>query len=268
MWIDSHCHLNHNRLLHLGGAAKVAERAGNAGINGILNICCRINDEFPQILETSRELDNVWCSIGTHPHDASSENEKTITLEKLMEMAQSDPKIVGIGETGLDYYYKHSSKEDQHDNFRKHLRACVKTGLPVIVHSRDAEEDTINIIREEGQGGKLTGVMHCFSSEKILAEAALELGFYVSFSGILTFKKSEELHEIAKEIPLAYLLVETDAPFLAPEPHRKEVNEPALVVHTGKVLAEIKGISEEKIATITKQNFFALFDKAGETYKA
>ncbi len=191
-----------------------------------------------------------------------SKNREIYTTDRIAELAVGNSKTVGIGETGLDYYYKHSSREDQRKNFRKHLRACTDTGMPVIVHSRDAEEDTTRILEEEGQGGRLRGVLHCFSSKRILAEKALDMGFYISFSGIITFKKSEELREIAKDIPLDRLLIETDAPFLTPEPYRKEINEPALVVHTGRKLAEIKEISEEDMATASRKNFFSLFDRA------
>ncbi len=262
MYIDSHCHLKHNRLLNLGGPVDVVKNAADAGVDGMLTICCRVSDEFPEVLATARQFENVWCTVGTHPHDASNEAEKAVTQEELVRLAQSDPKIVGIGETGLDYFYKHSTPEDQHENFRKHLRVCVETGLPVVVHSRDAEEDTLRLIREEGRGNNLTGVMHCFSSGRELAEGALEEGFYISFSGIVTFAKSEELRGIAKDIPLDRMLVETDAPFLAPEPHRGKINEPALMVHTGKLLAELHNISEEKMASITKENFFKLFKSA------
>lgn len=263
MWIDSHCHLNHERIEQMGGASVIARRAKDeADVEGILNICCRISDEFPELLDTTRTLDNAWCTIGTHPHEASDEKEIAISQEKLVEMALSDSRIVGIGETGLDFYYMHASRDAQEENFRKHLRACVETDMPVVVHSRDADDDTIRLISEESGGGKLRGVLHCFSSSRMLAEAAIDAGFFVSFSGILTFKKSGELRSIAKDIPLENLLLETDAPYLAPEPHRKKTNEPSLMVHTGKLLAEIKGVSEEEIASITKENFFRLFDRA------
>ncbi len=265
MWIDSHCHLNHERLLHLGGAAEVIARAAGSQVDGVLNVCCRVSDEFRDILDTTRSLSNTWCTLGTHPHEAGDEAEKSFTAEQLAAIASSDSAIIAIGETGLDYYYKFSSHEDQHANFRKHLRVCMETGLPVVVHSRDAEEDTIRLISEEGQGGDLRGVMHCFSSRRILAEKALDLGFYISFSGILTFKNSIELREIARDIPLDRLLLETDAPYLAPEPLRKAINEPALMVHTGRILAEIKHVSPERIAEVTSANFFNLFNRARET---
>lgn len=262
MWIDSHCHLIHNRLNNIGGPTQIIGNAKEAGIDAMLTICCDIAHEFPQVLALAREYTTVWCTIGTHPHDAGIEAEKAVTLDQLVELALSDPNIIGIGESGLDYFYKHSSVEDQQESFRKHIRACVETGLPLVVHARDADEDIIRIIREEGDGTNLKGVMHCFSSGRKLGEEALEFGFYISFSGIVTFAKSQELRDFAKDVPLDRLLVETDAPFLAPEPHRGKINEPALLIHTGKLLAVLHDIPVEALASYTTQNFFRLFDKA------
>lgn len=267
MYIDSHCHLIHNRLQKLGGPEQVVENAVDAGVEAMLTICCDIETEFPQVLNVARQFNNVWCSIGTHPHDAGKPEEKAYSLEKLIELATSDPKIIGIGETGLDYFYKHSPIEDQQESFRKHIRACLETGLPIIIHSRDAEEDLMRIVREEASGADLKGVMHCFSSSRAHGEDALDFGFYISFSGIVTFKNSEDLRDFAKAVPLDKMLVETDAPFLAPEPHRGQINEPALVVNTGKLLAGLHNVSEEKLAAVTKENFFTLFDKARDTYE-
>ncbi len=262
MYVDSHCHLIHKRLLNIGGPKQVVENAGDAGIEAMLTICCDIEHEFPEVLAVAREFDNVWCTIGTHPHDAGVEEEKAYSLEKLVELATSDPNIVGIGESGLDYFYKNSPVEDQKESFRKHIRACVETDLPLVVHARDADDDVIEIMREEGGNGKLRGVMHCFSSSRKLGEEALDLGFYISFSGIVTFKNSQDLRDFAKDVPLDKMLVETDAPFLAPEPHRGQINEPALMPHTARLLAELHGISEEEIAMHTKANFYELFNKA------
>lgn len=263
MWIDSHCHLNHEQLLPLGGAAYAVQEARSHDVSGMLSISCRIADEFDDILKIARSYKDVWCTIGTHPHDAGLVSEKTVSLSDLVLRAQSDLKIVGIGESGLDYYYMNSSIEDQQDSFRKHIRACLETGLPLVVHARDADEDIIRLLREEGAGSSdLTGVMHCFSSGENLALQALDLGFYISFSGILTFKKSEELRRIAKKVPTDRLLVETDAPFLSPEPYRGKVNRPAYVCHTGEVLAALHGMSPSKMAHQTTENFFRLFSKA------
>ncbi len=262
MYVDSHCHLNHKRLLQLGSSSEVIERAKDAGVDGMLTICCRIAEEFDDILTIARANDNVWCTIGTHPHDAGKPAEQAITQDDLVRMARSDAKIVGIGESGLDYFYKNSEPDDQKTNFRKHIRACIETGLPLVVHARDADDDIMQILREEGQGAKLKGVMHCFSSSRKMGEEALDFGFYISFSGIVTFAKSDELRDFAKIVPRDRILIETDAPYLAPEPHRGAINEPALVPHTCAKLAELHGVSVETMAKHASDNFFRLFDKA------
>lgn len=262
MWIDSHCHLNHEKIKPLGTPSDIVRRAKESGVEGMLTICCRIADEFPDVLNIARENKNVWCTVGTHPHDAGKETEQAVTLEALVKIARSDPKIIGIGESGLDYYYDHSPRDLQEISFRKHIRACMETGLPLIVHARDADEDIIRILKEEGAGRGLKGVMHCFSSGRKMAEDAVDFGFYISFSGILTFKQADELRAIARDVPMDRLLVETDAPYLAPVPHRGETNQPAYVAHTGAVLAGVKNISVDELAHMTKANFFRLFDKA------
>ena len=269
MWIDSHCHLNHERT---GGEAPeaIVARAKAAGVDGMLSICCEIEKELPSLLAVIKPMQNVWCSIGTHPHDAGVPAEKSITLEQLVKLAQSDDKIIGIGESGLDFYYNHSTPEDQETSFRKHIRACIETDMPLIVHARDADEDIMRVIRDENTkaGKKVRGVMHCFSSGAGLAENALAEGFYISFSGIVTFKKSTDLQDIAKTVPLDRILVETDAPFLAPEPYRGKTNEPAYVGHTGKFLAGLLNQNEQTIAARSKENFFTLFNKAKKTWTA
>ncbi len=268
MWIDSHCHLNHARNADGDNPSAIVARAKAGGVDGMLSICCEIASEFSSLLETVTPLDNVWCSIGTHPHDAGLEAEKEISQQELVRLANSNDKIIGIGESGLDYFYNHSAKEDQQNSFRKHIRAGIETDLPLIVHARDADDDIMQIIREENvnAGKKVQGVMHCFSSGPGLAKSALEEGFYISFSGIVTFKKSTELQDIAKTVPLDRILVETDAPFLAPEPYRGKTNEPAFVSHTGKFLAELLNIEESILAQKTKQNFFTLFNRAEKTW--
>jgi len=266
MWIDSHCHLTHERIRDFGSPEDLVRSAHQADVDGMLTISCQISGDFPDQLKTAKALDNVWCSIGTHPHDAGLEGEKAITLERLVEMARSDAKIIGIGESGLDYYYNNSTPEEQQASFRKHIRACLETDLPLIVHSRDAEKDTARIIREESAGQSLNGVMHCFSSKPTLAEDALDFGFYISFSGIVTFKAAEELRSIAASVPLDRMLVETDAPFLAPVPHRGRTNQPAYVSETGKFIAELRGMESEELAGITAQNFFTLFPRAKDTW--
>ena len=262
MLIDSHCHLNHDRLESIGGTETVVRNAHESGVGGMVTICCRISDEFPEVLDVARQYDHVWCTIGTHPHEASDAAEKSITQKNLVELAQSDSKIIGIGESGLDYFYKHSTVEDQQESFRKHIRACIEADLPLVVHSRDAEEDTMRIIREEGTGTRLKGVMHCFSSKPSMGFDALDFGFYISFSGIVTFPKSTELQEFAKQVPAERILIETDSPYLAPTPHRGKINQPALVKHTNDYLAQLRGINVDEMARISTENFFRLFDKA------
>ena len=262
MWIDSHCHLNHAKLAEIGTPDEIVKNANDAGIEGMLTICCRIADEFPEVLATAKKFQNVWCTAGTHPHDASKPGELAITQDQIVKLTKLDPKIVGIGETGLDYFYKHSTVEDQQTSFRKHIRACIESDMPMVVHARDADEDIIRIIREENGSNKLRGVMHCFSSGAKMAEEALDLGFYISFSGIVTFKTAIELQDIAKTVPLDRILVETDAPYLAPVPHRGKTNQPAYVLNTGKQLAALHNVSEEQIADHSKKNFFTLFNRA------
>jgi TatD DNase family protein len=262
MWIDSHCHLNHTKFKGIGSPEILVKNAYENGVEGMLTICCRIADEFSEVLATAKKFENVWGTVGTHPHDAGNPEEKAVKQDQLVKLALSDPKIIGIGETGLDYYYNNSTHEDQQQSFRKHIRACIESGLPMVVHARDADEDIIRIIREENGSGKLTGVMHCFSSGHKMAEEALELGFYLSFSGIVTFKQADELRDIARNVPLDRILVETDAPYLAPVPYRGQVNQPAYVSYTGKQLSELHNVSEEQLAKHSKDNFFKLFNKA------
>jgi TatD DNase family protein len=266
MWIDSHCHLTHERIRDLGSPETLITEAKEQGVDGMVTISCQITGDFPAQLQVAQNNDNVWCSIGTHPHDSGQDAEQAITQAELVSMANSDPNIVAIGESGLDYYYDNSPRDLQAISFRKHMRACIETGLPLIVHTRDADTNTMNMMIEEAGGSDnpkgLTGVMHCFSSGADLARKALDFGFYVSFSGIVTFKKATELQNIAKSVPLDRILVETDAPFLAPTPYRGKTNHPAYVVKTGEFLADLHGISPEDMARITKENFFNLFKKA------
>ncbi len=263
MLVDSHCHLDYPALAK--DREGVLARARQAGVERMINISTTKTD-FPAVLTTAEGYDDVFCSVGAHPHHVAEDGED-FTLQELIDHA-AHPKVVGIGETGLDYFYDHAPRDAQQESFRKHLRAAVAAKVPVIIHTRQAEEDTIKILREEGatgQGGKLTGVLHCFTSRRELAEEAVALGFYISLSGILTFKKSQELRDIARNVPMDRLLVETDAPFLAPEPFRGKICEPAHVANTAKVLAEIKGVSTDEIARQTTDNFFRLFTKVDRT---
>ena len=256
MLVDSHCHLEFPDFAPECEA--VIERARAAGIGHMLTISTRV-ERFDQIRSIAEQHADISCSLGTHPH--SAEEEQAVTTARLVEMARH-PKVVAIGETGLDYYYDNSPRDLQQEAFRRHIRAALETSLPVIVHTRDADADTIRILREEGQGSGLTGVIHCFSSSPQLAEEALDFGFYISFSGIVTFKKSEELRDTARKVPLERMLVETDAPFLAPTPKRGQRNEPAYVVHTAGVLAQLHGLHTEALAKRTTGNFFDLFRRA------
>jgi TatD DNase family protein len=256
MLIDSHCHLDFE---DFGSELpEVLARARRAGVGGMLTICTKIT-EFPAVCALAEAHHDLWCSVGIHPHEAASE--PATDAASLAELARH-PKVVGIGECGLDFYYEHSPRKRQADVFRAHAAAARKTGLPLIVHTRDADAETAEILAEESRAGALRGVIHCFSSGPELAEKALSLGFFLSFSGIVTFKKAEALREVAKSAPADRILVETDAPYLAPVPLRGKRNEPAYVVHTAGLIAELRGVTREALAAQTTQNFFRLFDKA------
>jgi TatD DNase family protein len=253
--VDSHCHLDFPD--YAGQLDAVVERARAAGVG----VCISIGTElkrFDGVKAVAEKFPNVWCSVGVHPHESEKE---LLDGEAALVREAGHAKVVGIGETGLDYYYEHSPRAPQQANFRFHAAAARKTGLPLIVHTRDADDDTIAILRDEMAKGAFTGLIHCFTGTQKLADAALELGFYISVSGIATFKNSGVLRDVIKTVPLERLLVETDAPFLAPVPHRGKTNEPAFVVHTAKMLAELKGVSPDELARATTGNFFRLFSK-------
>lgn len=256
MLVDSHCHLDFPEFAPELEAVVV--RAQQAGVGVCVTIGTTLA-KFPQVLAVAERFDHIYCSVGIHPHEAKSEPLADAT--PLIERAQN-AKVAGIGETGLDYYYAHSPREPQIANFRAHIAAARDLKLPLIVHTRDAEEDTIAILKEEMGQGAFSGLIHCFTGTQRLADAALALGFCISVSGIATFKKSQALRDVLKTVPLDRLLVETDAPFLAPVPHRGERNEPAFVTHTAAALAELKGASIEQIASATTENFFRLFTRA------
>ncbi|MEM7679848.1 MAG: TatD family hydrolase [Pseudomonadota bacterium] len=263
MWIDSHCHLTHERMIETYTPEELVQNAREAGVEGMLNISCGIKGDFVDVLSTAKQFDNVWCAVGTHPHNAGDQAEQGVSQEELVKLAHSDDKIIGIGETGLDYYYDYAPRDLQEQSFRKHIRACIEADMPIVIHARDADEDIARIMfEEEGARTNLRGVMHCFSSGAELAQKALDFGFYISFSGIITFKQAEKLREIAKNVPLERILVETDAPFLAPVPYRGQTNQPAYVSHTGQVIADIHNINKESLASHSKNNFFTLFNKA------
>jgi TatD DNase family protein len=254
--VDSHCHLDYPGLTE--DAAGVVARARNAGVGHLLTISTKIT-QFDGVLAMAERFENVSCSVGIHPHEAGVE--PATDVAKLIGLA-AHPKVVAFGETGLDFYYEHSPRAEQERSFRVHIAAAREAKLPVIVHTRDADDETAAILAEEMAKGPFTGVIHCFSSGPELAAKAIEMGFYISFSGIVTFKKAEALRETAKTVPMERILVETDSPYLAPVPYRGKTNEPAYVTHTASTVAAIKGLSRDALATQTTANFFRLFSKA------
>ena len=256
MLIDSHCHLDFPELT--SDESGVLARARTAGVGGMLTISTRL-DQFERVRAIAERHDNVWCSVGVHPHEAKEEGQRT--PDRLIE-ATRHPKVVGIGETGLDFYYEHSPREEQAESFRAHIAASRQTGLPLIVHTRNADAETGDMLEEEHGKGAFPGLIHCFSSGRAVAERALALGLYISISGIVTFKAAEDLRVIVRDVPLDRLLVETDAPYLAPIPKRGKTNEPAFVAHTAAKVAELKGVSLAELEAATTDNFFRLFTKA------
>jgi TatD DNase family protein len=256
MFIDSHCHLVYKGLVE--DQVAVLARARAAGVSGMLNISTRESEWDAVVGVAEREAD-VWASVGIHPHEADAHPE--IDAAKLIARA-AHPRVIAIGETGLDYYYDKSDREQQRTSFRAHIAAARETGLPLIVHTRDAEDDTAEILADEMGKGAYTGVIHCFTASQDFADKALELGLYISISGIVTFKNAKDLQASAAAIPYDRLLIETDAPFLAPVPHRGKSCEPAFVADTARFLGELRGVSVETIAEQSRVNFFNLFTKA------
>ncbi|HEX9159915.1 MAG TPA: TatD family hydrolase [Rhizomicrobium sp.] len=256
MLVDSHCHLDFPEFA--AELPDVVARAKSAGVGVCVSIGTKLS-RFAAVAAVADRFPDVWCTVGSHPHEA--EQEPLDDAAPLIELGKRN-RVVGIGETGLDYYYEHSPRARQAANFRAHIAAARELGLPLVVHTRDAEDDTIDILRDEMGKGAFTGLIHCFTGTQRLADAALGLGLYVSASGIATFKKSEALRAVLKSVPLDRLLVETDAPYLAPTPFRGKRNEPAFVVHTAAMLAELKGVSPEVVANATTDNFFRLFTRA------
>ena len=256
-FVDSHCHLTYGTLAKEPEA--VVARARAVGVGGMLTISTKL-ETFQDVLAMAERFEEVWASVGTHPHHAEAER-NMVSADGLVELA-AHPKVIAIGEAGLDYFYDRSPREVQQRVFREHIEAARETGLPLVIHTREAEEDTARILREETEKGAFPFVMHCFSSAPWLAEEAVRLGGYVSFSGILTFRKSEEVRQAAEMVPLERLLVETDAPFLAPEPYRGRICEPAHTAVTLRHLADLRGVAPEELARVTSENFFRLFSKA------
>jgi TatD DNase family protein len=256
MLIDSHCHLDY--LSREGNLDEALDRARDAGVSPMLTISTKLR-EFNIVSGIAESQPDVFCSVGVHPHEAEAEPDTAAA--ELIRLAEH-PKAIGIGETGLDYFYEHSPRDVQKVVFRAHIHASRETGLPLIVHTRDAEDDTIEILEEEMGKGAFPGLIHCFSGTQRLADAALAIGFYISISGIVTFKTAESLRLVVSGVPLDRLLVETDSPFLAPIPHRGKKNEPAFTAHTAAKVAELKGVGSAEIADVTTANFRRLFSKA------
>jgi TatD DNase family protein len=256
MLVDSHCHLDFPALAEERNA--VLERAHAAGVQVMQTIGTRLGS-FDRVLAIAEADPGVYCSVGVHPHRAAKE---PIDGPEPLLARIDHPKVIGIGESGLDYYYEHSPKDVQAEVFRTHIAAARASGLPLIVHTRDADRDTIAILRDAMAEGRFTGVIHCYSSSPELGFEAVELGLYLGIGGILTFKRSDQLRATVRELPLDRLLLETDAPYLAPEPFRGKRNEPAYVAEVAAKLAEIKGIARAEVERATSANFFRLFAKA------
>lgn len=253
--IDSHCHLDMAEF-----ASDLEQVIANASANDVKymqTICTRL-DNFDNVLEIAKKYDNIFCSVGVHPNEVSKDD--IASPEKLIKLA-NHPKVIGFGETGLDYYYEATDRGSQITSFRNHIEAARRTQLPIIIHSRNADDDMISILKEEQAKGVFPGLIHCFTSTKKLADAVLELGMYISISGIVTFKNAKELQEIVKNIPLDSIIVETDAPYLSPTPHRGKRCEPAFTKHTAEFIADLKEVSFEQVVNATTANFYKLFSK-------
>lgn len=256
MFVDSHCHLDFKDFD--ADRQEVLARARAAKVAMMLTISTKIT-EAAEIIALAEAHDELACSIGIHPHEAGAQPQTSAA--QLVELARH-PKVIGIGETGLDYYYEHSPREAQQKNFRAHIEAARLSGLPLIVHARDADEDTADIMEDEMGKGAYPALIHCFTAGPELARRALDMGCYISISGIATFNSAKQLRQTIETIPLERLLIETDAPFLAPVPHRGKRNEPSFVADTAAALAALKGVSVEQLAQATSDNFFSLFTKA------
>lgn len=256
MFVDSHCHLNYKGLVE--DQAGVLDRARAAGVSAMLNISTRAS-EWDDVLGAAEREPDVFASVGVHPHDADTHAD--VETAMLVERARH-PRVIGIGETGLDFYYDRSDRDRQRASFRAHIAAARETGLPLIVHTREAEEDTYRILSEEMGKGAFSGVIHCFTASADFGRKALDLGLYISISGIVTFKNARDLQAAARDIPADRLLIETDSPFLAPVPHRGRPCEPAFVADTARFLAGLRGEAIEALAASTSANFYKLFAKA------
>jgi TatD DNase family protein len=260
MLVDSHCHLD-----FLDFAAEredIITRARTAGVGCMLSISTKLTT-FPAVRAIAEGNPDIFCTVGIHPHEVEIQRLDSVTV---LTDAARHPRVVGIGETGLDYHYDHSDRAVQEKIFRAHIAAARETQLPLVVHAREADEAIANILKQEQGKGAFPGLLHCFSSSAELAETALDIGFYISFSGILTFKNAEMVRAVAKRVPRDRLLVETDAPYLAPVPNRGKRNEPSFLVHTARTLAEVRNESPNELAAVTTENFFRLFSKASGAF--
>lgn len=256
--VDTHCHLD---LIEAKGfkLEEIIENAQKNNVQILQTICTRVT-EIEKLINYTKAYDFVYASVGIHPCNVLEQPK--ITAEEIVKICNSNPKIIGIGETGLDYFHDKSAIELQKISFLEHIKASRETNLPLIIHSRDCDFDMMEILEAEQKRGKFSALLHCFSSSKELAKKALDLGIYISISGIVTFKNATNLQEIVKDFPLEYLLVETDSPYLAPIPHRGKDNQPAFTKHTAEFIAQLKGLSLEEVAKQTTENFLRIFKKA------
>lgn len=257
MLVDSHCHLNYKGMAEQQDV--LLERARASGVTAMLNISTRAS-EWDAVTATAHREKDVWASIGIHPHEADAHAD--IDTARLVTRAEADDRVIGIGETGLDYFYDHSDREQQRLSFIAHIAASRATGLPLIIHTRDAEDDTAAILADEMGKGAFPALIHCFTASAAFAAKVLDMGLYISISGIVTFKNAKDLQAVARDIPADRLLVETDAPFLAPVPHRGKQGEPAFVADTARCVAALRDDSYEQLCETTSQNFYRLFDRA------
>ena len=253
--VDSHCHLDFPDFTD--NQAEFVKRAEENSVKYMQTICTHMS-KFDQVLDIANKFDNIFCSVGVHPHEVKDEK---VTVEELIEAA-SHKKVIAIGETGLDFFYEHSPRIEQEESFRIHIEAARELDIPIIIHTRDADDDTIRILNDEMKRGKFRGLIHCFSTSFDLAQKSMDMGLYISISGIVTFKKSTELQEMVKKIPLDMMLVETDSPFLAPVPFRGKPNQPSYTRYVAECVANLKEIELKEVADKTTENFFNLFNKA------
>lgn len=260
--VDSHCHLDY--FLRDGDLNDALGRARATGVGCLVTIGTRLSD-FETVLSIAQNNADVFCTVGVHPHEAGKESLSSPDI--LIEKSQH-PRVVGLGESGLDYHYDHAPRDRQAVSFRAHIAAARETGLPLVVHTRDADDDTVAILRDEYQKGPYLALIHCFTAGRNLAMAAVEMGFYISLSGVLTFKSGQAVRDIVRDLPRERLLVETDSPYLAPVPFRGKRNEPSFVQYTARVLAEVTSRSEDEIKKQTTENFFRLFQKADKLWSA